>query len=350
MSTEQTPYLDQSSSPTWKTPSLPARFVDQCTVSLFNATVNSLSASVRRSKWARDRLRGVQVLKDIPFGARSDLTLDIYAPLDATLPSADELSNLTGTAARDADATSSTYPFALYLHGGGFALFSKDSHWSFGLRLAEEGFITFVINYRLTPKHPCPAGLEDCALALPWILNRRDQLRLDAARGLIAGESAGGNLTLALTLCLLRRDPAPWASALFDLEWTPRMIAPACAFLDVSGVGREPDEMHPLFAWRVRSLGRKYLAQSERPDLGEPLAELVAGVTLERECPPVLITIGDNDPVYRDSTRLADELRRREIKHELITYPGGIHSFHAAINKPLAAQCWRDHFDYWATL
>jgi acetyl esterase/lipase len=61
----------------------------------------------------------------------------------------------------------------------------------------------------------------------------------------------------------------------------------------------------------------------------------------------VFIPIGDNDPVYRDSALLAEELERRRIPHRLVIYPRGIHAFHAAINMSLAERCWRDHVSYW---
>ena len=338
----------------------PLQVLDRCLVKFFNFTVSRLAASAQYLPSMRKRLKRLQVIKDIPFGPHREHTLDLYAPPEAELPSLDTLKRLwrDGTGAETdrgqgqrergaSDPSQAPYPFALYLHGGGFVTCSKDSHWTFGVRLAEAGLITLVVNYRLSIDAPCPAALEDCATSLAWALDHADALNLDVERGMIAGESAGGNLTLALTLCLLRRDRAPWASAIYDRGWTPKMIAPACAFLDVSSAGRLPDEMHPFFLWRIQALGRRYLTKSKRPDLGEPLSELVDGVTLDRPCPPVFIPIGDNDPVYRDSMLLAEELTRRHIPHRLVIYPRGIHAFHAAINTSLAERCWRDHLDYW---
>ena len=336
----------------------PLKVLDRCLVKFFNFTVSRLAASAQYMPSMRRRLKALQVIKDIPFGPHREHTLDLYAPLDAPLPDLDTLRELWQNRSGSGDDAKQNrhkrgvhdpvlYPFALYLHGGGFVTCSKDSHWTFGVRLAEAGLIALVVNYRLSIDAPCPAALEDCAASLAWTLDHADALNLDLERGMIAGESAGGNLTLALTLCLLRRDRAPWASAIYDRGWTPRMIAPACAFLDVSSAGRLPDEMHPFFLWRIQALGRRYLAESRRPDLGEPLSELVNGITLDRPCPPVFIPIGDNDPVYRDSMLLAEELTRRHIPHRLVIYPRGIHAFHAAINTSLAERCWRDHFDYW---
>ena len=346
-------------SPSLKPTPWALRLIDRCVIKLFTLTLNNLSSSVRYLPKVRRRIQKLQVIKDIPFGPDKQHTLDMYAPQNVTLPDRSDLEQLYQRKISSQDAASTThrakeeldtpgrYPFALYLHGGGFVTFSKDSHWPFGVRLAEAGFVTFLINYRLSIDEPCPAALEDCAIALSWILDHANELNLNLDQCMITGESAGGNLTLALLLCLLRRDTLPWASDLFDRGWLRRMAVPACAFLDVSCAERLADEMNPFFLWRIKALGRRYLFKSERPDLGEPLSELVQGAKLARPCPPVFIPIGDNDPVYRDSILLAKELAHRDIPHRLTIYPRGIHAFHAAIHMSLAEKCWRDHWSYW---
>ena len=351
--------------------SWPSKALDRCIIKFFNFTVSTLAASAQYLPSMRRRIKKIQIIKNIPFGPHKDHTLDIYAPRGVKLPDLndlkvlwrdlklDEVDHLSshqephvhgsikrGQAHGDPESNA-RYPFALYLHGGGFVTCSKDSHWTFGVRLAEAGLVTFLVNYRLSIDAPCPAALEDCARSLSWLLDHADRLNIDLDQGMITGESAGGNLTLGLLLCLLRCDSSPWARALFDREWVPRMIAPACAFLDVSSAGRLPDEMNRFFLWRVQALGHRYLAESDRPDLGEPLSELTRDVELARPCPPVFIPIGDNDPVYRDSILLAEELDRRQIPHRLVIYPRGVHAFHAAINMSLAERCWRDHVSYW---
>ena len=49
----------------------------------------------------------------------------------------------------------------LYVHGGGFRILSKDTHWIMGLAFARRGFLVFNIGYRLAPKHPFPAAIAD---------------------------------------------------------------------------------------------------------------------------------------------------------------------------------------------
>ena len=295
------------------------------------------------------RLRKVQCLKDISYEDRSSSQrLDIYAPLSYIAPQwIDETAPLASLEPEEIAPVTDRLPFVLYIHGGGFRTLSKETHWSFGLQLAEEGFVVFMIDYRLTPDHPCPAALEDCASALDWILNHHETLNIDLERGMIAGESAGGHLTLALTLALVRPDPAPWAEKVFRHQWVPKMIAPACAFLDIISAKRSPGEIASFYQSRLDALGRAYLKNCPRPELALPLTELEDNRDFVRPFPPTLVTVGEKDIILKDSERLADILLLRGIKHQLITYPGGIHAFHAVISHPLAKKCWRDHMVYW---
>lgn len=335
-----------------KPKSLPRRLFDRSIGQFFTFSMNTIAGSTKRLPWARRRLRSIQVSRNISYGPHSKVhQLDVYMPLSHHLPDAKTLSRMSSSPINMENGRSQPKkPFVLYLHGGGFRTLSKDTHWPFGLRFAEEGFVAFLINYRLTPQHVCPAGLEDCALALDWILTHHDVLGIDLDQGMIAGESAGGNLTLALTLALIRPDGEPWAQRVFRHQWSPKMIAPACAFLEVSSEGRLDGEMPPFYMNRVNALGRAYLNQSSRPDLASPLEEFNSDQVFTHPCPPVFVTVGDKDIVKRDSERLVDSLRRRGTPHEFVTYPGGIHAFHAAIFHPLAESCWRDHFRFWAQL
>ena len=90
---------------------------------------------------ARPERHGLAVERDVPYrptGLRDHL-LDVYRPLDASGP----------------------LPVVLYVHGGGFRILSKDTHWIMGLAFARRGYVVFNINYRLAPKHPFPAAIDD---------------------------------------------------------------------------------------------------------------------------------------------------------------------------------------------
>ncbi len=97
----------------------------------------------------------------------------------------------------------------LFLHGGGYALGSVDSHRDVISRLAlATGLRIFAPNYRLAPAHPYPAALDDALLCYRWMLDSG----IPASRIAVCGDSAGGGLSAAL-IQRLRDDGTPLPSA-----------------------------------------------------------------------------------------------------------------------------------------
>ena len=87
----------------------------------------------------------------------------------------------------------------LYLHGGAYSLGSINIHREFVSRLARfTRTRCLAINYRLAPEHPFPAALDDATSTYRWLLKQG----VDPSQIIIAGDSAGGNLTLATLLAL----------------------------------------------------------------------------------------------------------------------------------------------------
>jgi len=87
----------------------------------------------------------------------------------------------------------------LYIHGGAFIMGSPKSHRNITNRFSEvSGAAVLVIDYRLMPEHPRMAGIEDCRRAYRWILDNGPDGSGPASKIYVAGDSAGGNLTLSL--------------------------------------------------------------------------------------------------------------------------------------------------------
>ncbi|MBM4291226.1 MAG: alpha/beta hydrolase [Deltaproteobacteria bacterium] len=300
---------------------------------LLRTTLEGLARAGRALPWARRRLRGLSVTRDVSYGplGRHHL-LDVYA----------RAGDQAGAGAGAGDLR----PALLYLHGGGFRILSKDTHWPFALPLAEAGYVVFCVNYRLAPAHPCPAALEDACLALEWLWEHAARFGADPRNISVAGESAGGNLTLALALALSRPGPAPWARRLFERAAREgralRAALPACGFLDVRGAPtRLRGRVHPAVLSRIRALSEAYTARSPLPALADPLVELEdLGAPLARPLPPMLVAVGGADPVLLDSERLRDALAARGVESEFHLYPGETHAFHALLWRPAARACW----------
>lgn len=276
--------------------------------------------------WASPRLHGVEVTRDVRYGPHGEAhTLDVYRPKGAAGP----------------------LPVVLYVHGGGFRILSKESHWLFGLKFARRGFAVVNINYRLAPRHPFPAAIEDACAAYVWLVQRAAALGVDVSRLVLAGESAGANLVTALSLAACAPRPEAFARAVFDLGVVPRAVVAAYGLLQVSDVRRfEQDPAVSTYVHdRLREVEDDYLRGAHAPhglDLADPLTALERGQPLARPLPPFFAPCGDRDVLLDDSQRLARALTRLGGHCEAPVYRRGVHGFHIVFFTPSARRCWRD--------
>lgn len=102
-----------------------------------------------------------------------------------------------------ASAATGELPVILYFHGGGWVIGDLESHHPFCQVLAQRSSATVVaVDYRLAPEHPYPASNEDCLAAAEWVASNLEAVGPNNGRLVIAGDSAGGNLTAATCLAL----------------------------------------------------------------------------------------------------------------------------------------------------
>ncbi|GAO39684.1 putative hydrolase [Sphingomonas changbaiensis NBRC 104936] len=99
-------------------------------------------------------------------------------------------------------------PVMVFFHGGGFVIGDLETHDSFCAEAARALDLPVVaVDYRLAPEHPFPAAPDDCEAATRWIATSPAELGLKVASLVLAGDSAGGNLTI-VTAQQLRDRPA----------------------------------------------------------------------------------------------------------------------------------------------
>jgi acetyl esterase/lipase len=159
------------------------------------AFFGGLSSLARLHPASNPKRHGIEVEHDIIYGPHGDWnTLDIYRPVMRPKP----------------------WPVVFYVHGGAFHLLSKDTHWLMGLVFARFGYLVVNISYRLAPKHPYPAAIEDTCAAYRWLADNIHELGGDPNRVAVAGESAGGNLITALTLAASQPRPEAWAREVYE--------------------------------------------------------------------------------------------------------------------------------------
>lgn len=272
------------------------------------------------------RARGIERIGDLAYGPHPVAhRVDIYRPSFAH--------NL---------------PVALYIHGGGFRMLSKETHWPFALEFAERGYLVFVINYRLAPRHPFPAALEDVARAYAWVLENAPRFGGDPSDLIVSGESAGANLTMALGLMTAKRFDTVYARRSFELDRVPDLLLPFAGIHQVSDSARIwrgrrdfPEYLKNTILSVEHAYLRGELSDEELP-LANPLLFFESDESLERPFPPVFLSVGTRDPLLEDHRRLAHALQSRGVEVEAPIYPGGIHAFQAAPITELGQAHWRD--------
>lgn len=288
------------------------------------AFFQGVSAAGRAHPKARRALGALEIIRDVPYGPLPVHTLDVYRPRELDGPA----------------------PAVLYIHGGGFRILSKDTHWLMGITFARMGAIVFSINYRLAPKHPYPAAVQDACQAAAWLQRHAADFGADPDRIAIAGESAGANLACSVGVAAAWKRPEPWAAEVFDAGLRPRALFPACGMLQVSDVERlirRKPKISRFVQDRMFETAHGYLGSATDTALADPLLILESDAEPDRPIAPMFIPCGTRDPLLDDSRRLAAACARRGVAHELRIYPGGIHAFHAFAFVPSAVECWRHH-------
>lgn len=294
-----------------------------------------LAVTAERSGPGRDARRLVETFKDIEYAPSGDTAhrLDVLRPKDANKP----------------------LPTMLYVHGGGFRILSKRTHWLMAARFAAQGFVVFNIDYRLAPAALFPAAIEDCSVALGWVLDNAARYGADPRRLVLAGESAGANLVCGLTLAMCSPRPEPYAAPLFERGVVPTALLPACGIHQVTDwerLRRRKPTLKPFVLDRLREVCEGYLGEDEptghAAHLADPVVALESGVELARPWPDTLAICGTKDPLLDDSRRLTQAIQTLGGHAELKIHPGEIHAFHAFVWRRAAQQAWAEQFEFLA--
>jgi phosphinothricin tripeptide acetyl hydrolase len=200
----------------------------------------------------------------------------------------------------------------LYLHGGAYVFCSPRSHRHLVAALSEAtGFAAFALDYRLAPEHSFPAAIEDSVAAYRWLLDQD----IAPNRIVIAGDSAGGGLTLA-TMLKLRDAGLPLPSA-------GVCISP---WVDLTLSGASYTANAEAIATRDRLAGYVNLYLNDKTDVRHPLVSPVFADL--KGLPPLLIQVGAAEPFYDDSISLDAKAKASGVESTLEIWPEMIHVWH----------------------
>lgn len=232
-------------------------------------------------------------------------------------------------------ATDKPMPLLVFLHGGGWMLGDLDTHDAMHRHLAARANCAVLgVGYRLAPEHPFPAGLDDAATAWYWARREAEALGCDPMRIALGGESAGANLTAAMTLRL--RDSGN-KQPLFQL-----LIHP------VTDMGLELPSMDEINA---PGLSRNYLEACRSMYVGgheltDPLISPMFASNHKGLAPAIILTAAE-DPLRDDGELYASILAKAGIETLVCRLPGLPHGF---MFLPINLKAVSDSFDLIARL
>ena len=213
--------------------------------------------------------------------------------------------------APEAQDTVAAAGVVLVLHGSGYLICSSRTHRGFASHLSEySGMPTFTVDYRLAPEHPFPAAEDDALAAYRWLLAQGH----DPAKIVVAGDSAGGHLAVALAVRLRSEGlPLPAALALFG----PLIDPSYRASIDDPRVRSQP--LDPRTAKRAVAL---YVGNHDDQDprlnlLNADLSNL----------PPIQIHFGSREVMRADAEAFAKQVVELGGRCDEQLWPGLMHGY-----------------------
>lgn len=213
----------------------------------------------------------------------------------------------------------------LYLHGGGFVYGLTPPHLEMVAYLAKQsGLRTLVADYRLAPEYPYPAALQDCLSVYSWLR----QNGVAAEDIVVAGDSAGGNLAIAMTMSL--RDGQ------LDLPAAVACLSPVVDLADRAASFERIDDplLHPR---AVRYYTQSYIGDGDHED---PLVSPILGDF--RGFPPLLLHAGEGEILRDDAVGIEASARRAGVDVTLMIYPRMWHVWQLSLSLPQAMHSLND--------
>jgi acetyl esterase/lipase len=199
----------------------------------------------------------------------------------------------------------------LWIHGGGYVIGSAAQDDRLCRRFAHRlGVPVVAVDYRLAPKHPYPAPLEDCYEAFAWLTRLSG---VDPTRVAIGGASAGGGLTAALALLARdRRELVP----LFQLLVYPMVDDRSSDHPNVR------DRRYRLWSPNSNRLGWTAYLRGADPQAAVPSRHTdLSGL------PPAWIGVGTLDPLHDENVEYARRLKDAGVACDIEIVSGAFHGF-----------------------
>ncbi|GGB36527.1 acetylesterase [Tistrella bauzanensis] len=213
-------------------------------------------------------------------------------------------------------------PALIYLHGGGFVLFSLDTHDRLMREYASRARMVVIgVDYSLAPEVRFPRPPQEVVDVVRALHARAAEFGIDPARIALGGDSAGGNLTVSACLAFRDAGEAPVSAMVLNYGgFSMELVTPSVVRF---GGGNFLLTTH-MMLWFLMH----YVADPDQrfdPRLRVLDADL-AGL------PPAWMVITDCDPLYDENIEMRDRLIAAGVTVDAKVYPGTVHSFLEAVS------------------
>jgi acetyl esterase len=207
----------------------------------------------------------------------------------------------------------------IYGHGGGWVLGSPDTHDDMCAEMAAgSNTVVVLMDYRLAPEHPYPAQLEDSLKVWRWMLKEGSHFGIDRTRIIAAGDSAGGQMSVALALTLREMNLPNVAGMVLIYPVLGANLETPSYQRNAHAVSLTRDEM--LYYLRA------FLGPEDSDRWRDPKAVPLRALDLAG-MPPAFITVAGHDPLYDDGVLFHQKLLQAGIASELREEPSLAHSY-----------------------
>lgn len=209
-------------------------------------------------------------------------------------------------------------PVFMFLHGGGWVLGDYPTHQRLVRDVVvESGYVAVFVNYTRSPEAKFPQAVNECYAATKWVAENGDEINVDGSKLAVVGNSAGGNMTLAMGL-MAKEKAGPKISCLVAM-WP--VTDASTDFKSFKKYGTQRFLTTSLMEWMFDNY------KSDSDDDNIMLSPLRASVDQLRGLPPTLIEVAENDILRDGGERMGEKLDLAGVDVTTIRFNGVTHDW-----------------------
>jgi acetyl esterase/lipase len=207
------------------------------------------------------------------------------------------------------------FPMLVWIHGGGWSMFSKEGNVGLARYITNRGYVVFNVDYRMAPDVPMKIIIEDALGAVIWAKDRAAQYNGDPSRVAVAGHSAGGHLAAMVTVAAIDPYFTPSYQSKEGNDAAVDIGIPVSGIFDF--ISRATDEERSEFAEKI--FGASYESDPELFEKCSPISYVRA------DLPPQLVVYAEKEGLRVAAEEWVTILEEKGATVESYMEPGQNH-------------------------